>query len=234
MSLGSENDVATRIIPAILPVPEQRRSAAAASTAANRRPSALPDHGIGSFPSQAELVSTTSTPPARIAVLVVAVAVGTLVSVGLGVYGRLHEPTFAALSVAGFSSGSAAKSWLGSAAFLLVILQLMSAVFMYRTRVRWMSGLHRWSGRAAVLLTVPVAVHCLYALGFQLGSTRVLAHSLAGCFVYGVFVAKMLVLPRPDAPRWSIPVLGGVLFTALTAVWLTSALWFFTTSGLVF
>ena len=68
-----------------------------------------------------------------------------------------------------------------------------------------------------MLLTVPVAVHCLYALGFQLGSPRVLAHSLAGCFVYGVFVAKMLVLPRPNLPRWGIPVLGGVLFSALAA-----------------
>ena len=85
-----------------------------------------------------------------------------------------------------------------------------------------------------MLLTVPVAVHCLYALGFQLGSPRVLAHSLAGCFVYGVFTAKMLVLPRPDAPRWGVPVLGGVLFTALTAVWLTSSLWFFGTSGITF
>jgi len=29
-------------------------------------------------------------------------------------------------------------------------------------------------------------------------------------------------------------VLGGPLFTALTAVWLTSSLWFFSTSGLRF
>ena len=190
------------------------------------------DSGIGSFPAQEELVS--ATPPTRVGALLVAVAVGILVSVGLGVYGRLHQPTFAGLSVAGFSSGTAAKSWLGSAAFALVVVQLLSAVAMYRTRIRWLPGLHRWSGRAAVLLTVPVAVHCLYALGFQLGSPRVLAHSLAGCFVYGVFAAKMLVLPRPDAPRWAVPVLGGVLFSALTAVWLTSSLWFFGTSGITF
>ena len=75
-------------------------------------------------------------------------------------------------------------------------------MLMYRTGgARWAGPrLHRWSGRVAVLLTVPVAVHCLYALGFQLGSPRVLVHSLVGCFFYGVFVAKMLVLPRPDAP----------------------------------
>jgi hypothetical protein len=79
-----------------------------------------------------------------------------------------------------------------------------------------------------------VAVHCLYALGFADDTTRVLVHSLAGCFLYGVFVTKMLVLQRPTSPRWSLPLLGGVLFTSLTAVWLSSAVWFFSTSGLSF
>ena len=84
--------------------------------------------------------------------------------------------------------------------------------------------MHRWSGRIAILLTVPVLIHCIYALGFQAYSARVLAHSLLGCFVYGVFVAKMLSLVRRDAmPRWVIPVLGGALFLGLLGVWLTSA-----------
>ncbi|MBW0134016.1 hypothetical protein I4I81_07075 [Pseudonocardia abyssalis] len=163
-----------------------------------------------------------------------AVAIGTLVSVGLGVYGRVHEPTFFAISVAGFSSGPAVKSWLGTLAFVLVLVQLMSARRMYRGGGRVAAGLHRWSGRAAVLLTVPVAVHCLYALGYQDTTVRVLVHSLAGCAVYGAFVAKMLVLARPGGPRWAVPVLGALLFVALTALWLTSSLWFFTTSGLTF
>jgi hypothetical protein len=226
MSPRADSDVVTQAIPVVAPRPP-----AADPVPRRPPPPAGPEHGIGSFPSQEELLSA---PPTRIGALLIAVAAGTLVSVGLGVYGRLHEPTFTALSVAGFSSGIAAKAWLGSAAFALVLVQLLSAVLMYRTGRRWAAPLHRWSGRAAVLLTVPVAVHCLYALGFQPGSPRVLAHSLAGCFVYGVFVAKMLVLPRPNAPRWSIPVLGGVLFTALTALWLTSSLWFFGTSGIVF
>jgi hypothetical protein len=176
--------------------------------------------------------------------LVVAMAVGSLVAVGLGAYGRLHEPTGVALNIAGFSSGIAAKSWLASGAFLLVLVQLWSAAALYgrvgrRWRAAggapdWVAGLHRWAGRAAVLLTVPVAVHCLYALGFEGGTPRVLAHSLAGCFLYGVFVTKMLVLQRPRSPRWSIPLLGGALFTAVTVVWLSSAVWFFSTSGLKF
>lgn len=166
--------------------------------------------------------------------LVVAVAVGTAVAVGLGVYGRFHEPTAVAINVAGFSSGTAVKAWLGTAAFALVLVQLGSAGRMYRGGGPVAAGLHRWSGRVAVLLTVPVAVHCLYALGYQDASPRVLVHSLAGCAVYGAFVAKMLVLGRPGSPRWAVPVLGGLLFTALTALWLTSSLWFFGTSGLTF
>lgn len=179
-----------------------------------------------------EIVRPRTNP---IAVLV-AVAAGTLVAVGLGVYGRLHEPSFFAVNIAGFSSGTAAKAWVASAAFALVLVQIVTAKVIYSRAgaPAWVSGVHRWSGRLAVLITVPVAVHCLYALGFQSGEPRVLVHSLAGCFFYGAFVAKMLVLGRVRAPRWSLPLLGGLLFTALTALWLTSSVWFFTTTGVTF
>lgn len=169
--------------------------------------------------------------------LVIAFGVGTLFSVGLGVYGRLHEPTFFALNLAGFSSGLAVKAWLASVAFVLAVVQLISALVMYgRIPVRapsWIGTLHRWSGRVAVLLTVPVAVHCLFALGFQGGEPRVLVHSLFGCFFYGAFAAKMLVL-RARTPSWTLPVLGGAVFTALTALWLTASGWFFATHGITF
>jgi hypothetical protein len=174
---------------------------------------------------------------AQMRALVIAFGVGSLISVGLGVYGRTHEPTFFALNLAGFSSGLAAKAWLATIAFVLAVVQLVSALVMYgRIPVRapsWIGGLHRWSGRAAVLVTVPVAVHCLYALGFQGGEPRVLVHSLFGCFFYGAFAAKMLVL-RARVPNWTLPVLGGAVFSALTALWLTSSVWFFATSGLTF
>ncbi len=175
----------------------------------------------------------------RIALLLAA-AVGIAVSVGLGVYGRLHEPTFSAINIGGFSSGLAAKAWLASLAFLLAVVQLVSAVAMYgrlpgvRRAPSWTGGLHRWSGRVAVLVTVPVAVHCLYALGFDPSSPRVLVHSVLGCFLYGAFTTKMIVLQRPGTPGWSLPLAGGLVFSALTGLWLSSSLWFFGTSGLTF
>ncbi len=183
----------------------------------------------------------TAAPPGRTgtAAVLSPLAAGGLVAVAMGVYGRLHEPTSFALSLAGFSSGVAVKAWLTTAAFALALVQLWSAAVLYgrvrpRPAPRWTGALHRWSGRAAVLLTAPVAVHCLFALGFQGGTPRVLVHSLVGCLFYGAFVAKMLLLTRPDAPRWSLPVLGALVFTGLTALWLTASLWFFTTTGLTF
>jgi branched-subunit amino acid transport protein len=72
----------------------------------------------------------------------------------------------------------------------------------------------------------------IYALGFQTYSVRVLAHSVLGCVFYGAFVAKMLSLVRRETmPRWVLPVLGGVGFASLIALWATSALWLFATRG---
>jgi hypothetical protein len=163
--------------------------------------------------------------------------VGALVALTLGVYGRLHNPTSYAINIAGFSSPGAVKSWLATGAFVFALVQVGSALVMYGKVPRvaapsWIGGLHRWSGRAAFLLAVPVAVHCLYALGFQHYSTRVLVHSLLGCAFFGAFTIKMLVLPKSDLPNWTLPALGALVFTALTGVWFTSAYWFFSTFGI--
>jgi hypothetical protein len=77
--------------------------------------------------------------------------------------------------------------------------QLLSALIMYGRipgvgTPSWIGPVHVWSGRLAVIVSVPVAVHCLYALGFQSSDSRVLVHAVLGCLFYGVFVAKMLLL----------------------------------------
>lgn len=163
--------------------------------------------------------------------------VGGFVAVALGVYGRTHTPTGFAVGLAGFSGPLAMKAWLTTAAALLAIVQVLSAMAMWSkipVRGDWPALVHRWSGRIAFLLTVPVAFHCLYSLGAQFGNDRVMTHSLLGCFFYGVFTAKMLALPKRGLPGWTLPVLGGLVFTALIGLWLTSSLWFFTVFGLKF
>ncbi|MGH3872025.1 MAG: DUF6529 family protein [Pseudonocardiaceae bacterium] len=178
-------------------------------------------------------VAAHRRPDSATTMIVVSIVVGAAVAVALGTYGRLHEPTGVAINVAGFSEGRAAKSWLATGAFLLAGVQLVSALAMWGKipGPPWVPALHRWSGRFAVLLTVPVLVHCLYALGFQSATPRVLIHSLIGCFFFGAFTAKMLLLTRRGLPGWVIPFIGGLVFSAFVILWLTSSLWFFTTIG---
>ncbi|GAA3449448.1 DUF6529 family protein [Dactylosporangium matsuzakiense] len=170
------------------------------------------------------------------ATLIVPFLVACLVSAALGVYGKLHEPTGVAVNIAGFSSPATVKVWLATLAFVLALVQLFTALVMYGklslfADAKWLGPAHRWSGRLAFLASIPVALHCLYALGFGDYNTRVLLHSLLGCFFYGAFAAKMLVLAKKGVPGWALPVLGGLVFTALSGLFVTSALWFFTTFG---
>ncbi|WP_290054883.1 DUF6529 family protein [Amycolatopsis solani] len=169
--------------------------------------------------------------------LLVPLLAGAVVAVVLGVYGSLHTPTGVAVNVARFSSPQSVKAWLATVVVVLAVVQLLSALSLYGklgATPAWMGAVHRWSGRAAFLVSIPVALHCLYALGFQSFDTRVLLHSLLGCFFYGVFVAKMLLLRKDGAPAWALPVLGGLVFTGLVGLWLSASLWFFTQSGLTF
>lgn len=171
--------------------------------------------------------------------LLASLAVGAAVSVTLGAFGRVHNPTGVGVLIAGFSGAQAAKAWMATGVVALALVQISSALVMYGvapgiTAPSWIGRLHRWSGRGAFLLSVPVALHCLYALGFQSYDTRVLVHSLLGCFFFGVFTAKMLLLPQRGLPSWTLPLAGGLAFTTLVGLWLSSALWFFTTVGLKF
>ncbi|MGW3104858.1 DUF6529 family protein [Streptomyces sp. cg40] len=159
--------------------------------------------------------------------------VAAAVAVGLGVYGKVHDPAGTAFNLAGFSSTGAVKSWLATTAFFFALVQVVSAFMVYGKLPgpSWSGTLHRWSGRIAFLVAVPVAVHCLYAFGYQTYSTRVMWHSLLGCLFFGAFSAKMLLLRSERLPGWLLPLVGGLVFTGLTLLWLTSALWFFRTFG---
>ena len=168
--------------------------------------------------------------------LVVPALAGCLVALTLGIYGRVHSPTGVAVNIVGFSSPAAVKAWLASAAVVFALVQVGSSLVMYGKVPRisapsWIGGLHRWSGRIAFLLTVPVVVHCLYALGFQTYNARVLVHSIAGCLFFGMFTVKMLALTKRGMPGWVLPLLGGLVFTLLVVLWFTSAFWFFSIFG---
>jgi hypothetical protein len=184
--------------------------------------------------------SNAITADSHVRRLIPLVLIGAAVSVALGTYGRLHNPTFRAVTKFGiFSDTIHMKAWLTTIVVILALVQLTTALAMYgKLRIGaadtpgWVGPTHRWSGRLAFLISIPVAYHCLWSLGFQSTSTRLLVHSLLGCFFYGVFVTKMLVLHSPRLPSWALPWAGGLTFTTLVTLWLTSSLWFFTNIGI--
>ncbi len=171
--------------------------------------------------------------PARSVRVGVPVLVGALISVGLGVYGNYHQGKSIVFQVTGFHELIRVKSWLAVVVLAAVLVQVGSALVMYG-RIRfvtappWIGVLHRWSGRLAFFVAVPVGVFCLYGIGFQHYDTRVLVHSLLGCLFFGVFTCKMLLLTKRGLAGWVLPVAGGLVFTALAGVVLTSAGWYFT------
>jgi hypothetical protein len=180
-------------------------------------------------------------PPARVpsrpnaSRLLVPAAIGAAVAVGLGVFGRVHHPSQIEFEF-GFSRLLAMKVWFASGAGLFALLQLFSALWLWRrlpfgAPPSWLGPVHRVSGTLAFLLSLPVAYACLYALGFEHTTLRVLLHSLLGCVFYGAFVTKLIVLRVGRLPGWSLPVVGGLLFAALIGVVFTSAVYTFATQG---
>ncbi len=163
---------------------------------------------------------------------------GGLVSLSLGFYAQLHDPAARQTISLVFSNTLALKAWFTTGAALLAGFQLYSALRFWGKVSRprrippWFGDAHRLSGTLALVLTLPVAYHCLWALGFDFtdtaGQGRRLVHSLLGCFFYGAFAAKMLVLRGPRTPGWALPVLGGAVVTALVGIWFTTSLWYFT------
>ncbi len=162
----------------------------------------------------------------------IALLVGAAVAISLGVYGNVHDPTGRSLISLFFTRTINLKVWLATAAMVLALFQVTSAVKM-EGRLgaghgpRWLPRAHRASGTTAFLLTVVVAYHCLWALGFQDANTRVLIHGIAGCVFFGALATKILVVRGRGIPNFAYSLAGGLLFSALTVVWLSSALWFF-------
>jgi hypothetical protein len=183
-------------------------------------------------------VEATAAQPVSPAKLVIPALVGAAVALALGVYGNAHDPTGESILGNGlfFSATLNMKAWLATAVVLLACLQVFTATWMYdrlpfASIPSWIPTVHRVSGTLAFLVSIPVVYHCLWALGFQDTSTRVLVHSLAGCFFYGAFTAKMLWLRVDRLPGLVLPIVGGTVFSALVVIWLTSSLWFFDNIG---
>ena len=153
------------------------------------------------------------------------------VAAALFVAGRLHQPdhTFSLFG----ADPIPRKSLLATIALSLAGLQVVLALWIYRklplapTPLKAVPLAHRLLGAALFALTVPIAIHCLIAYGVQLTSVRVAIHSVAGCFFYGAFAAKVLAVHSRRLPGWILPVAGGTLAIVMGVLWYSSALWYY-------
>ena len=170
-------------------------------------------------------------------------AVGAVIAVLVGVFGRVHDPTLAGTTTLGFRTVLAMKVVVSVAIGAIAVLQLVGALWLYgKLGVKapsWLGTAHRLSGSVAVVLVVFVAYHCLWALGLEYGtlpdgapvSGRTVVHGILGCAVIGALVTKVVAVRSRRAPGWFLPVAGGVLFTLLIAAVLTSAVWYLGAKG---
>ncbi len=157
-------------------------------------------------------------------------------TVGLVARQTVREPYSAPFFRLFFSDTLHMKAGLVTAAVVMACAQLLTAARIYEVlrfppQGRFYQIVHRWSGRASILLTLPVAYHCIFMLGFGTDSPRVLIHSLLGSGLYGAVVAKVLIVRSSRFAPWVLPVAGGLLFSILLGLWLTSALWFYFTAA---
>ena len=172
-----------------------------------------------------------------------ALAAGAVVALLVGVFGRVHDPTLAGTTTFGFRTVIDMKVVLSVVIGVLAVLQVAGALWIYgrlgRPAPSWVGTAHRVSGLVAVVLTLVVAYHCLWALGLEAGTLadgepvplRTVVHGVLGCAVLGAVVVKVVAVRSRRAPGWFLPLAGGLLFALLVTAVLTSAAWYIAARG---
>jgi predicted lipoprotein with Yx(FWY)xxD motif len=119
-----------------------------------------------------------------VAPLLIAATIGSAVSVSFGAYSRVHQPTGEQIAHFGFSSPLSMKAWLGTGVVVLALTQAGTAAWMWGRlpglgrAPGWAPHLHRWTGTAASLLSLPVAYRRRWSSGYQDTDARVIAHGV--------------------------------------------------------
>jgi hypothetical protein len=183
------------------------------------------------------MADTAATPRSMTAPLA-ALAAGAVVALALGIFGRVHDPTTDGTTTLGYDTVLDMKVVVTAVIAVLVVLQLVGALWMYGklggTAPPWVAPLHRASGTLTFLLAVFVGYHCLWALGLEYGElhngepvpARAVVHGVLGCVVFGAFVVKVVAVRSQRAPGWFLPVAGGVLLATFVVVVGTSTAWY--------
>ena len=167
--------------------------------------------------------------------LTVAAALALAVAAALYTFGRMHAPDYASTLFGRRGiEANVLKAQLGTSLAGLALGQLTLALWIYRrlpgagASPPAIPTAHRVGGIVLFTLSLPVTYHCITAYGVQLSSTRVAVHALVGCFFYGAFAAKVLLVRSRHLPGWALPLAGGILIACIATLWYTAALWQFT------
>ncbi|MDQ4055486.1 MAG: DUF6529 family protein [Actinomycetota bacterium] len=188
-------------------------------------------------------MTDTDTAPKSVAVPLGAFAAGAVVAVLIGVFGKAHDPTLDGTTTLGFDTVIAMKVVVSTIIGVLAVGQVFGALWLYgKLGIKapsWLGTAHRISGATALVLSLFVAYHCLWALGLESGTlangeevaTRTVVHGVLGCAVFGAIVVKVVAVRSKRSPGWFLPVAGGLLFALLIVVVLTSAAWYINDRG---
>jgi len=164
----------------------------------------------------------------------VALGLGAALAVAIYVFGRNHSPDYTTSLFGSSGTGTySVKAGIATGVLVLAVLQITSAAWIFgklprlRPASRPVKLGHRLVGALAILATIPVAYHCIFAYGVQTMSARVAVHSIAGCLLYGTILVKIAGVRLRRMPALTLPLAGGALVTLVVVLWYTSALWKF-------
>ncbi len=93
--------------------------------------------------------------------------------------------------------------------------------------LRRLRAWHRWSGDAALILTIAVAAICVWSFGFELYSPRVTLHAALGTLAGLVMISKLVIARRFRTHLRYAPILGAVAGFCTLGTFVASALWYF-------
>src|ERR1700712_1847766 len=101
----------------------------------------------------------TDTPDRRgMTVPLAAFAIGAVVAILVGIFGRVHDPTLDGTTTLGFDTVIEMKVVVTTVIGVLVVLQILGALWMYgKLGVRapsWVGPAHRLCGTIALLLSI--------------------------------------------------------------------------------
>jgi len=129
-------------------------------------------------------------------------------------------------------TGGHLLAWKASVASLVLVLAALQVALAGRfwadrglpVSATTAAALHRWNGRALLVLSLVLGYVCLLTQAGQTDPLRILLHSILGGTLFVLLGAKLSVLHVVRGRRSWLPALGIALFVNYVALWVLSAL----------